>query len=75
MYRQNRQQQSSDRLATLPFLKLLVRPYSLLARVEDANGRLVAYGCVDLPAASTVPTSGKLTRPSAATQNGPESSL
>lgn len=41
--------QASERRATLPFTVLVVKPYSIYARAEDAQGRLVAYGCVDIP--------------------------
>lgn len=44
-----RLQQAAERQATLPFPTLLVRPYSVIGRAEDANKRLLAYGCVDLP--------------------------
>ena len=41
--------QASERRATLPFTVLVVKPYSIYARAEDAQGRLLAYGCVDIP--------------------------
>ena len=44
-----RQTQASERRATLPFPVLVLMPYSVYARAEDAQGRLLAYGCVDLP--------------------------
>jgi hypothetical protein len=37
--------------ATLEFINLLSMDYALLARAEDASGRLLAQGCVDVPAA------------------------
>lgn len=43
--------QASERHATLPFPVLVLMPYSVYARAEDAQGRLVAYGCIDLPEA------------------------
>ncbi len=45
-----RAQQATERRAVLPFPTLLVQPYSAIGRVEDVRGRLLAYGCVDLPA-------------------------
>lgn len=44
-----RLQQAAERQATLPFPTLLVRSYSVIGRAEDANKRLLAYGCVELP--------------------------
>jgi hypothetical protein len=44
-----RAQQASERRAVLPFPTLLVQSYSVIARAEDAAGRLLGYGCVDLP--------------------------
>lgn len=44
-----RGQQASERRAVMPFPTLLVQPYSILGRAEDAAQRLLAYGCVDLP--------------------------
>jgi hypothetical protein len=48
--------------ATLGFVNLLSKDYALVGRAEDASGRLVGYGCVDVGAgllppgsASTVP--------------------
>jgi len=42
-------QQASTRMAVLTFPNLLVRPYGLIGRAEDASKRLLAYGCIDLP--------------------------
>lgn len=43
-----RSQQSDKNRAMLPFSTLLFQPYSVLGRAEDAMGRLLGYGCVDL---------------------------
>ncbi len=44
-----RQETASDRQAVLAFPVLLVQPYSLIGRAEDASNRLLAYACVNLP--------------------------
>ena len=41
--------QASERRATLPFPVLVLMPYSVYARAEDSQGRLIAYGCIDIP--------------------------
>ena len=44
-----RSNQASERRAPLPFPVLLVKPYGVYARAEDSQGRLVAYGCIEIP--------------------------
>jgi hypothetical protein len=44
-----RSQQSADPQAVLPFSTLLVQPYTAIGRAEDTSGRLLGYGCIDLP--------------------------
>lgn len=41
--------------ATLSFPFLLARGYALVGSAEDADGRRLAYGCVDVPAAQFAP--------------------
>lgn len=58
--------------ATFQFLALLSKDYALMGRAEDANGKLVAYGCVDIPAALAPPGSISMVPiPMAAVQPSP----
>ena len=43
--------------ATLQFVNLLSTSYALVGRAEDADGKLLGYGCVDLPAELVPPGS------------------
>ena len=43
--------------ATLQFVNLLSAPYALVGRAEDADGKLVGYGCVDVGAELAPPGS------------------
>jgi hypothetical protein len=51
------QAKSDAQTASFQFLALLSRDYAVVGRAEDANGKLIGYGCVDLPAALAPPGS------------------